>query len=171
MIKPLSFKNLFKKDIKTICLTIGGFYAIFGIFATIIIKMQTMMIPDLGDKSNEAFFNSMNVLHEIWSVYMPLLILLGLGYALFGYFLNKITDKKYQINLILSVLSLLWVIAYTVSSIKYIEIFVAGIENEFEPFKYISYVFAGLGFIAVFGLFTVPQFIIGKRIKKQQYEN
>jgi hypothetical protein len=34
-----------------------------------------------------------------------------------------------------------------------------GCVNGFEAFKYIGYGFAGFGFIAVFALMTVPQYI------------
>ena len=48
MKRPFNIKSLLKKDIKTICLSLGGFYAIFGAFALLIRKMQTMMISSLA---------------------------------------------------------------------------------------------------------------------------
>ena len=171
MIKPLSFKQLFKKDIKTICLSIGGFYAVFGAFALLMVKLQSMMLSNFESSPDESFNNTLNVLHEIWIVYMPLMILLGLGYLTFGFFFNKIKANKYQINALLSILCLIWVIAYSISCIRYLDVFFAGMANDLEAFKYIGYGFAGFGFIAVFALMTVPQYIIGKRIKKQEIEN
>ena len=171
MIKPISLKQLYKKDIKTICLSIGGFYTVFGLFAIMMVKLQSMMISNFESSPDESFTNTLNVLHEIWIVYMPLLSLLGIGYLAFGFFFNKINVNKYQTNLILSLLCLVWVIAYSISCIKYIDIFFAGMAKDFEAFKYIGYGFAGFGFIAVFALMTVPQYIIGKRIKKQETEN
>ena len=171
MIKPISIKNILKKDIKTICLTIGGFYAVFGVFALLMVKMQTMMISNFDPKPDESFTNTLNVLHEIWIVYMPLMILIGISYIVFGLSFQKIKSKKLQINLVLSILSLIWVIAYAISCIKYMNVFFAGMSNDFEMFKYIAYGFAGFGFVAVFTLFTVPQYIIGQRIKRQETEN
>ena len=170
MIKPISLKQLFKKDIKTICFSIGGFYTVFGLFAIMMVKLQSIMISNFEPSPDESFTNTLNVLHEIWIIYMPLLSLLGIGYLVFGLFFNKINSNKYQINLILSLLCLAWVIAYSLSCIKYLDVFFAAMANDFEAFKNIGYGFAGFGFIAVFALMTVPQYIISKRINKQVTE-
>lgn len=171
MIKQFSIKTLFKKDISTICLSIGGFYAVFGIMAIILIKMQTIMFSNFGQEPDESFMNIFIVLHKIWIVYMPLMILLGISYMAFGMLYNRIQVNKFQINLVLSILSTIWVIAYSISCIKYLDILLADMANDFEPFKYIGYVFAGIGFIVVIAVFTVPQYIIGKKIKKQEITN
>ncbi len=171
MIKQISLKQLFKKDIKTICLSFGGFYTVFGLFAIMMVKLQSIMISNFESSSDESFTNTLNLLHEIWIIFMPLLSLLGIGYLAFGFFFNKINANKYQINLILSLFCLAWGIAYSISCIKYLDVFFAGMASDFEAFKYIGYGFTGFGFIAVFAFMTVPQYIIGKRIKKQEVEN
>jgi hypothetical protein len=103
---------------------------------------------------------------------MPYLIALGLGYLAFGLFFNKIETKKFQLNLLLSILCLIWVVSYAISCIKYMEVFFNEVPIDVKAFKFIGYVFAGFGFVAVFALLTVPQYIIGKRIKmeKNNYE-
>lgn len=167
MIKSFSIRNLFKKEIKTICLSLGGFYIISGAFAVLMVKIQTIMLSNFETQPDDGFQNTLNVLHKIWIVYMPFMILIGICYLLFGLFYQKIKANKYEINLVLSILSLVWVIAYAISSIKYIDVFFASAVNDLGAFKYIGYVFAGFGLIAVLAVFTVPQYIIGKRIKKQ----
>jgi hypothetical protein len=171
MIKPISLKQLFKKDIKTICLSIGGFYAVFGAFAILMIKLQTIMLTNFESSPHESFTSTLKVLHEIWIVYMPLLTILGLGYLAFGFFFNKIKTNKYLINLLLSILCLIWFVAYAISSIRFMDVLFAGMANGFEAFKYILYVFAGIGFVAVFALMTIPQYTIGKKIKTHETEN
>lgn len=171
MIKPISLKQLFKKDIKVICLSIGGFYAVFGAFAILMVKLQTMMLSNFDPSPDESFIYTLKVLHEIWIFYMPLLIILGFGYLAFGFLFNKIKTNKYQINLLLSILCLIWVIAYAISCIRYMDVLFSGMANDFDAFKYIGYGFAGFGFLAVLALMTVPQYIIGKRIKIQEAEN
>jgi hypothetical protein len=166
MINP-SLKNLFKKDVKTICLSIGGIYAVFGVLALGMVKMQTMMLSNFDPKPDESFMNTMKVLHKLWIVYMPLLVLLGIGYLVFGLLYYKIKVNKFQINLVLSVLSVIWVFAYALSCIKYLDI----LFSDFEPFKYIAYVIGGVGFIAVIATLTVPQYIIGKKIRKEEVIN
>lgn len=173
MIKSFSFRDIFKKEVKTICLSIGGFYAAFAVLALLMVKMQNIILSNFETKPDDSFQNSISILHNIWNVYMPFLILIGICYLLFGLFYHKIRADKYQINLILSILSLIWVISYSISCLKYTDAFFKSSMHEFETFKYIGYVFAGFGFLAVFAAFTVPQYKIGKRIKEQKesYKN
>jgi hypothetical protein len=168
MIKPISPKQLFKKDIKTICLYVGGFYVVFAVFSIIMAKLQLMMLSNFESSPDELFANTINELHDIWLVYMPLLIILGLGYLAFGFLFNKIKINKYQLNQLLRILSLVWVIAYAISCIRHMDVFFLGMANDFVAFKYIGYGFAGFGFLAGLGLMTVPQYIIGKKIKMQE---
>lgn len=90
MIRPTNIKNIFKKDIKTIYLSLGGFYAVFGAFALLTNFMQTMMMPNIDAQPDVSFSNYLNVLHEIWIVFMPLLIILGLSYVVLGLLFQKI---------------------------------------------------------------------------------
>lgn len=166
MINP-RIKNLFKKDVKTICLSIGGIYAVFGVLALGMVKMQTMMLSNFDAEPDESFMNTMNVLHKLWIHYMPFLVLIGIGYVVFGLLYSKTRVNKFQVNLVLSIISVIWVFAYAFSCIKYLDI----LFSDFEPFKYVSYVFAGFGFIAVIAALTVPQYIIGKRIRKEEVIN
>ena len=83
MIRPFSIKSLLKKDIKTICISLGGFYAVFGAFALLIVKMQTMMISNPSPQTDDSFTNTLKVLHEIWIIYMPFMILIGICYISF----------------------------------------------------------------------------------------
>jgi surface polysaccharide O-acyltransferase-like enzyme len=167
MIKPFSFRDLFKKDVKTICLYIGGLYAAFGALALLMVKMQNMMFSDFVTNTDDSFQNAINILHNIWTVYMPFLILIGICYLVFGLLYHKIQADKYQINLVLSIISLIWVIAYSISCLKYVDEFFKSVITEFEAFKYVVYIFAGFGFLAVFAAFTVPQYKISRRIKEQ----
>ena len=129
------------------------------------------MYSNFGQEPDDSFTNIFNVLHKIWIVYMPLMVLLGISYIVFGLLYSRIKVNKFQINLVLSILSFIWVIAYALSCIKYLDILFADMAKDFEPFKYVGYVFAGFGFIVVIAAFTVPQYIIGKRIKKQEVIN
>jgi hypothetical protein len=168
MIKSFSFRELFKKEVKIICLSIGGFYAAFGVLALLMVKMQNIMFSNFETKPDDSFQNTINILHKIWNGYMPFSILIGVCYLLLGLFYHKIKIDKYQINLVLSIISLIWVISYSISCVKYIDVFSKSAGSEFEGFKYIVYVIAGFGFLAVLAAFTVPQYKIGKKIKEQE---
>jgi hypothetical protein len=168
MIKTFSFRDLLKKDVKTICLSIGGIYAGFGVLALLMVKMQDFMFSYSETKLDDSFQNAMSILHSIWNLYMPFLIIIGICYLSFGLFYHKIKSDRYQINLVLSILSLIWVIAYSVSCLKYVDVFSKSATIGFEGFKYIVYVIAGFGFLAVLAAFTLPQYKIGKKIKEQE---
>ena len=162
----MNIQNFSGKDIRTLCLSIGGFYTIFGTFSYLMIRLQAFMLSRFEPPPDESFTNIMNTLHDIWGVYMPLMILLGVGYLLFGLFFNKIGAKKFQVNLALSILSLIWVIAYVITNIKYMETFFGVFNGNFGSTKTIAYGFAVFGLIAVVAMFTVPQYIIGKKIRE-----
>ena len=168
--QQLDIINIFKKDVRIICLTIGGFYTLFGTLALIMIKIQSIMISNFDQHPDRSFLNLINILHNIFIVYMPFMILIGVCYLVFGLLFKKIKTYKYEINLVLSLISLIWVIAYALGCLKYLVTFNDSFEIDFASFKYLVYGFAGFGFIAVFALFTVPQFIIGKKIKNINLE-
>lgn len=163
--------KILKKDPKQICIRLGAIYSGFGAFSYFILTMQKSMLSNFNTETSDEFAKLMTTLHEIWGIYMPLLFLLGLGYMAFGLFFNKISINKFKINQVISLISLLLVIGYTISSFEFFKIFSTNAQQDFEFFKYISYVFAGFGFFAIFVLMTVPQYIIGKKIKQLEIEN
>jgi hypothetical protein len=168
MIKQTNFKEfLLKKEIKTICISIGGLYFAIGALSFLMMLVQKSFLNIAEPMPDDSFSKLMEVLHKIWRIYMPLLMGLGLSYLIFGFLFNKIKGKKFMINFVLGFLSLIWASAYSISSFEFIDVFSANSSNEIMHFKYISYFFASFGFIMVFALLTVPQFIIGKRIKKE----
>jgi hypothetical protein len=167
MISPFSFKQLLKKNLKTICLLLGSFYAVLGIFALAMIAIQSIVFANIELVPDEHFMELQNALYNVWIIFMPLLTILGCGYIAFGIFFNKIKTDKYKINLLLSILCLVWVIAYSISSIRFMELFFGGMPNDFLPARIVGYGFFGFGIVAVFAAMTVPQYIIGKRIKNQ----
>lgn len=164
MKEAINFKTLSRKGGKQICLAIGGLYTVLGAFSFLIMRMQSTMLSIPEFAQDEFFSNIMITLHEIWATYMPFMILLGLGYLSFGFFFNKINRGKYLINLLLSILSVIWVITYIIGSVEYVEV----LATSFDGSKYVAYASGGFGAIMVFALMCVPQYIIGKRIKTEK---
>ena len=162
MIRTMSIFDIFKKDIKTISLLFGGFYIFIGAFSLLMIKF---IMPNFAPTSEEIFSKTYEILGNIWIIYMPLLIIIGICYLVFGFLNHKIKTSRFQINLLLSILSLFWVVAYMISNLRYLDIFLSGFRD--SGMIGVFYIFAGLGFIVVLALLTVPQYVIGKRIKKQ----
>lgn len=167
MVNQFKPSKILKKEENKICISIGAFYSIFGFFALLMMKLQDLTISSFDDSPDDLFIKSKEALDEVWIIFMPLMILLGISYILFGILFKKIKSDKYMINLILSILSLIWVVAYGYSILFDSDSFFA-IMGEM---KILAYIFATFGFIVVLGLFTVPQYIIGKRIKKLETDN
>lgn len=111
-----------------------------------------------------------NVLYGILKIHMPFMILIGISYIVFGLLFQKIRKNKFELNLLLSILSVIWVITYAVSSLKLINLFLSELD-EVEFFKYIARGFAAFGFITMLASFTIPQYYIGRAIRKQGEAN
>ncbi len=161
MLESVKIKKVFQKDVNKICISIGVFYAIIGLFSIGMIKLQELMTTTFKTSTDERFSLYQDTLNDIWYTYMPLMFVLGLLYLGFGLFYKKITTDKYLINLVLSIMSIAWVIGYTISSMNNADILFADLGED----KYLVYGFAGFGYIIVLAIFTIPQYIIGKRIK------
>jgi hypothetical protein len=157
--------DIFKKDIKTISLSFGGFYIFIGGLALLMIEV---IMPNFAPTSEEIFLKSIDILSDIWIIYMPLLIIIGISYLAFGFFSHKIKTSRFQINLLLSLLSLFWVISYMISNLRYLETFLTGFSD--SGMINIAYIFAGIGFLTVLALLTIPQYVIAKKIRKQDKE-
>jgi hypothetical protein len=118
------------------------------------------MLTSFKSKPDVSFLNLLKKTHEIWNDYLPFMILIGVCYIFWGLFFKKIKKYRFEINLILSILSLIWVFAYAIRCIEcfnnYLSVF---------KFQYIVYIFGGLGCLVAIAFFTIPQYIIGKIIK------
>jgi len=166
MLESVKIKKVFQKDVNKICISIGAFYAIIGLFSIGMIKLQELMTTAFETPPDESFSLYQDALHDIWYTYMPLMFVLGLFYLGFGLFYKKIITNKYVINLVLSIMSIVWVIGYTISTLNNADILFADLGED----KYLAYGFAGFGFIIVLAIFTIPQYIIGKRIKNLEID-
>ncbi len=73
-----------------ICISIGAFYSVFSFFALVMMKLQDFMISSFDDSPDDSFTMYKTVLDEIWIIYTPLMILLGLSYISFGLLFKKL---------------------------------------------------------------------------------
>ena len=170
MAKSVNTKKQLNKDARIISLSIGGFYLFFGGCALLMIMFQRSMFINMSATDDE-LVNYFIVLYDIWNVYMPLMMGVGVLYLLFGLVYNKLPGFHFQINLILGIISLLYFIAYAITSFENIDPLIFEIPDGPEIFENIEEVFMVFGFIGSLALFTVPQFIIGYKIRKQNKAN
>jgi hypothetical protein len=160
----------FRKIIKIICISLGGGYALIGLWGLLFMTLQSLMDANFIQTQEPQFIKYKEVLNGIWTVHLPLMILIGFGYLIFGLQFKRIKSNKFMINIVLSIISLIWTISYTGNCIFHWDILFDGMAHDPEIFYYLAYVYAIFGFVAVFALFTVPQYIIGKLIKKLDNE-
>jgi len=164
-------KTVLRNKTSAICIAIGGFYMVFGLLDLCMIIFQKMMISDIGQFPGMKFTNMLSLIHGIWIIYMPLMILLGIAYLIFGLLFHQISSHKFQINLVLSALSLIWVLAYVISCLPYMHLLISDFAFGQKWFGSLIYIITAFGFLVVFSLFTLPQFIIGMQIRKQNSVN
>ncbi len=157
--------NLSLKELKIFCIALGGFYAFFGFLSLNILKMQMNIISGFEVPPDDYFMGTFKMLYKVWTVFMPLLTILGIVYVVWGLLFHKTIKWNFVISLIMSVLSLVWVLAYSINLFGYLDLFVAGIGDDFPVFTYTAYGFSVFGFIMLFLLFTFPQYMLRKNIK------
>lgn len=96
----------------------------------------------------------------IWFIYMPILMVLGFAFLFFGIYLKKLTIPKLKTHIILSVLSIVWLICYTISTTNV----TITDQPDTNTSPIIRLVFVIFGIIVSFSAFLIPQIIIGIKL-------
>ena len=96
----------------------------------------------------------------IWFIYMPLLMILGFAFLFFGIYFKKLNIPKLNTHIILSVLSIVWLICYTISTTS---VTMTNQPNTYTP-PVIRLIFVLFGIIISFSAFLIPQIIIGIKL-------
>ncbi len=157
--------DIFKRDVSTICKYLGGFYAIFGAVSLVLMILYTPFLSIFEDTFSHGFTESLEAIRKVNFTYFPFIILLGLLYLWFSN-IHK-NNKKYStiFNTVLTILSILWIVFYTKSLINILDILISN--NDI----YIQYTYALLilGYLTDLVMFTVPQYILSKKLKTEVY--
>ncbi|MEP2773506.1 MAG: hypothetical protein ABJH05_15245 [Fulvivirga sp.] len=118
------------------------------------------------DEEFNAFNRTFEILHNIWTIYMPLLVIIGFSMVVFSYAFERLNAQRIAIQTGILVACTVWVIAYSVACIPYLKAF-QSMSPEQEVFNWITYIFAIFGFGAVFALLTIPNFKVLKKLKAE----
>jgi hypothetical protein len=101
------------KVISVLTMVYGGCTAVFGLFFLVIIFLQKLMFSAMPSSVN--FMNQrlyMETLHNIWLIFMPLLIFLGLLFLFSGYHLYKSRLVGKRLTQSASIAVILWFAFY-----------------------------------------------------------
>jgi hypothetical protein len=101
------------KVISVLTMVYGGGTAVFGLFFIAIIFLQKLMFSTMPSSVN--FVNQrlyMETLHNIWLVFMPMLIVLGFLFVLSGYCLYNARDVGKRLAQGSSIAVILWFAFY-----------------------------------------------------------
>lgn len=167
MSNSFSFNRFKLKDIRLFSLILGGCYAGFGAFSSFIVLMQKWTFSKFEEFPDDAFMETMLIMHDIWLTYMPWLVLIGIGYVAFGLSLKQLGKLRFHANLVLGIASLAWAICYSIGSMAYFESFNSLLKDmpmmDQMPFDFaeISNTSAIFGFISVGAMLVLPQAFIG----------
>ncbi|WP_422008342.1 hypothetical protein [Roseivirga pacifica] len=163
--KTIITKDLFKKEPKVIVKTIGFCYAIFGSWALI---MSNFLMYDMsrfsGQEEVNEFVDLIEMLKNIWSIYMPILMIIGLFLIGFSYYFDRLRPHHVRIQQVMLLTSAIWGLAYTIASIPYLKTFTS-IQPADEIFEGLSLIFGIIGFIGVIALMIVPNYRVLKKLK------
>lgn len=165
--KPIISKELFKKEPKIIIRTIGATYA--GIGAWCFVGL-TLMSSTINSFPNDAQFSAFNrtaqILHNIWSTYMPMLIVIGISMVGFSYLFERLKEQRIAIQTGIVIVCSIWSITYSIAHIPYIEGFEAMLDEHLQ-LQGLTYIVAIPAFGSVLGMMTIPNY---KTLKKMKAE-
>jgi hypothetical protein len=166
----IDFPNLQEikiKELKTICMVVGGFYSAYGLFSLGLTRLQSFMLTSIEPIAFEAeVFDEMHRAHDDMYSFMPLLVMLGLGYLLFGLFMHRATGQHMRMYFTLTILTLLWVGTYLYRSL---DNFMANRETLLTGVEFldsITLAFTLGGSLFMLMLFVIPPIIIGNKLRQ-----
>jgi hypothetical protein len=90
----------------------------FGLFALLITYVENKMIVNFKSTDQlEKMKIYFHALQNVWLIFMPLMILIGLIYLLSGYYLKKQRKEGISVGIVATILNILWFIGYVMSLI------------------------------------------------------
>ncbi|WP_424963607.1 hypothetical protein [Ekhidna sp.] len=166
--KPILFKELFKKEPKKIIRTVGLFYAGIGAWCFFGLKLMKSTVYNFPeDKELEGFNRTSQILQNIWTTYMPFLIMIGLSMVAFSFALERLKEQRIVIQTGILVVCAIWVIGYSVAFIPYLQAFQSIIPEQRGLLNGLNYIYTIFGFGAVFALMTIPNYKVLKKLKDE----
>ena len=146
------FMNRNEKVARTFLIIFGSimtFCGLYNLFLAFVISITRQTVLITG----------------VWLIYMPFLLLPGFGYLLLGLKFKKIRDRKFLIHLIISIITIIWLIAYIIGLIlsgASPKLSLGNLESTMASIFFIfGIVFASLAIL-------IPQYIIGLNLYKAE---
>jgi len=158
---PFSTKNLFKKEPKKIIRTIGLFYAGIGAWCFFGMFLMKFTMADLQkDEEFSGFNTTVEILQDIWTTYMPLLILIGIGMILFSFRFEQLKNRQVQIQTLILTISTIWVLFYSYACIPYIKPFrQSPLNKNLSIYWHIYLRYLVLGLFLLWWQFQITEFL------------
>ncbi len=91
----------------------------FGLFALLITyAVQKMIVNFKPTEQVEKMKIYIKALQDVWLIYMPAMILIGLIYLFSGYLLNKHRKQGISVGMVAAIFNILWSAGYTMNIIS-----------------------------------------------------
>jgi len=148
-------------QIKTICMVVGIVYSGFATFMLGIVFLQKLMVYGSGIPTEEV--TGLNSSHNIFFIFLPLVILLGIAYIKFGFSFSKTPIKPILVNNILRIVSAIISVSYSIVCFR---LLILGLPGFFSITAVLMILSSAFGFFIVILVFNLPQYFISKKIKK-----
>ncbi|GHE50816.1 hypothetical protein [Roseivirga thermotolerans] len=166
--KAIISKELFKKEPKKIIRTVGLSYAGIGAWCFFGLTLMNSTMNNFPEEEEfDGFNRTSEILQNIWTTYMPLLIMIGLSMVAFSFALERLKEQRIAIQTGILMACTIWVIAYSIASIPYLESFRSISPEQEGVFNGLTYIFAIFGFGAVFTLMTIPNYKVLQKLKAE----
>jgi hypothetical protein len=162
MDKHLS-KEKAAKHIKVICIITGFSYAGVAAMGVLVVLLQMIMLASFNAQPTE--WGLIHEIHLLFLTYLPIILLLGFSYIMFGFNFKKLKAGIYKVHFALRVISILIPIAYCVHILV---IYYANHSDTHDVLvvpAIIQYIFNFIGILALIASFSIPQYFIHKKVK------
>jgi len=153
--------NQIRKTIRLICFGTGITYSVLPMFMLLMFLFQS--IPEIINGTFSSFWSEMNSVKYVFTIFLPIIILLGIAYIKFASSYPDSLKNPVLTNKILRIVSAIISASYTIFSS--INLCLSNTDN--SSFKAVIEVLAFIfGFTFVILVMNLPQYFISKNIRK-----
>ncbi len=163
-------KRNYGKIAKVLCIIVGAFYMGSAVIAALSTLYQ-MLLKQLPHSGNLFENNQFYSLFDHMLYFLPLLLMLGLSYLIFGLKYHKISADKFKISLIIAIFSIIYSLAYSYFFLQNFNDAIKEVFNFRSAFRGLFFFLSLVIAIFTIAMHVIPQIFIGKMILKEKEQN
>ncbi|MBX9851894.1 MAG: hypothetical protein K2X86_09060 [Cytophagaceae bacterium] len=164
--------NKNQKEIRIICLAVGGFYVFFSLYTLFLNSYIASFFSNLPGSERNPTVMMMQNFQTLYDNYMPYLAIIGIAILLFGLLYLKIKAFAIPLFVVLSAGTIAWALYYSFGAndsfrafeglFNYNDVPQMAFMKDWINVAYLISIFTTLGF------FVAPQIILGVKVWKDR---